>query len=303
MRKGLAASTIRTYDFAWFTFATFCASLNLPLKPVLIKSVCAFITYCTDVRHFKPQYIRGLLAGVQFNVRCYDPSFPSLFSNPSIKLLLKGISKCFPQPQDNRRPITLSILHDMVSVLRKGLFSPHIDSLLISVFLLAFHGFLRISEFTSSSNTFDPVKDICFSDLSFHPSHYCLSLKHSKAKGACSIVIASTGSSFCPYRAMLRYLRLRSSFNSLPLFLTPSNNPMSKAWFLQHFQKVLLQCHLSPQHYSGHSFRIGAATSAAMQGISSASLQQMGRWSSSAYASYIRPDSASILAAQRNLKL
>ena len=204
--------------------------------------------------------------------------------------------------QDNRLPITMDVLHNMLNVLRKGLFSPYTDSLLSSVFLLAFYGFLRISEFTSLSNLFDSNKDISFADLTFHPSHYCLFLKRSKGKGSCSIIVARTRSHFCPYKSMVKYLRLRSSPDSSPLFLTPSNNPMSQNWFMQHLRKVLQQCNLPSHQFSGHSFRIGAATSAAMQGISSASLQQMGRWSSSAYASYIRPDSHSILAAQRSLK-
>lgn len=228
--------------------------------------------------------------------------FLAFFSNPSIKLLLKGINKCFPPVPDSRRPFILPILHHMVAVLRKGLFSPYIDTLLISVFLLAFYGFLRVSEFTSFSNTFDPNKDISFSDLAFFPNHYSLFLKHSKAKGTCSIVIARTGSLFCPFKAMVRYVRLRSSFTALPLFLTPGNNPMSRIWFVKHLKKVIIHCNLSPQQYSSHSFRIGAATTAASQGISAASLQQLGRWSSSAFSSYIRPDSASILQAQRSLK-
>ena len=111
MRKGLAASTLKFYDFAWITFAAFCSSVNIPLVPVHIKTVCAFTTYCADVRHFKPQYIRGLISGIQFNGCCWDPAFPSLFTNPSVKLLLKGIGKCSPSAPDKRRPLTLSILH------------------------------------------------------------------------------------------------------------------------------------------------------------------------------------------------
>ncbi len=65
MRKGLAASTLKSYDFAWITFGSFCVSLNIPLKPVLIKTICTFFDYCIDVRHLKPQYIHSLLAGIQ----------------------------------------------------------------------------------------------------------------------------------------------------------------------------------------------------------------------------------------------
>ena len=63
MRKGLAASTLKSYDFAWKTFALFCASLNLPLKPISISAVCAFICHCMNMCHFKPPYIKGLVAG------------------------------------------------------------------------------------------------------------------------------------------------------------------------------------------------------------------------------------------------
>ena len=303
MRKGLAASTIKCYDFAWNIFSMFCLSVSVPLKPVSINTVCAFICYCMDVRHFKPQYIRGLIAGIQFNVRCFDPSFPSLFGNPAIKILLKGISKSAPLAPDSRQPITLSILHKMLSVIRNGVFSPYVDALLESVFLLAFYACLRSGEFTTASQAFDPDRDVSYSDLVFHPHYYSLRLRHSKRGGPCSVIVARIDSSFCPFRAMVKYIRIRPITAPLsPLFITSGNLPLTKNWFCSHLRQVLIKSNLSPQNYSGHSFRIGSATSAANQGFSPASLQQLGRWSSSAYSSYIRLDVDSVLANQRSLK-
>ena len=46
---------------------------------------------------------------------------------------------------------------------------------------------------------------------------------------------------------------------------------------------------LSAVGFSPHSFRIGAATSAAIGGMSIENIQNMGRWRSSAVNSYIRP--------------
>ena len=119
-------------------------SIDIPLKLVLVNSICAFICYCTDTRQFKSQYTHRSLAGIQFNLRCYDPSFPSLFSNFAIKLILKGISKEHPSSPDLRQAITLRILLTLISTLRIGVFSSYVDSLLESVFFLPFYAFFEM---------------------------------------------------------------------------------------------------------------------------------------------------------------
>ena len=47
-------------------------------------------------------------------------------------------------------------------------------------------------------------------------------------------------------------------------------------------------CGLDPTKYAGHSFRIGAATSAASKGINDSTIKLLGRWESEAYQIYIR---------------
>ena len=45
---------------------------------------------------------------------------------------------------------------------------------------------------------------------------------------------------------------------------------------------------LDPNRYKGHSFRIGAATYAAEQGVSDDKIRHSGRWKSDAFKKYIR---------------
>ena len=48
--------------------------------------------------------------------------------------------------------------------------------------------------------------------------------------------------------------------------------------------------HLPAQDYAGHSFGIGAATTAAMAGLQYSTIQTLSRWKSASYLLYIRMD-------------
>ena len=51
---------------------------------------------------------------------------------------------------------------------------------------------------------------------------------------------------------------------------------------------VIRPRNLDPNRYKGHSFRIGAATYAAEQGVSDDKIRHSGRWKSDAFKKYIR---------------
>ena len=53
--------------------------------------------------------------------------------------------------------------------------------------------------------------------------------------------------------------------------------------------------------YSGHSFRVGAATTAARAGLSEATIKMLGRWESAAYERYVRTPRESLAAISRHL--
>ena len=57
-----------------------------------------------------------------------------------------------------------------------------------------------------------------------------------------------------------------------------------------------------PGHYSGHSFRRGAATWAQQAGISGEDIQLLGRWTSDAYKRYIEVHPEHILGVSRRLQ-
>ena len=90
------------------------------------------------------------------------------------------------------------------------------------------------------------------------------------------------------------YLKFRSRrFPGLnpqtsPLFLMPNGSALSRPEFIRRFKELLRSIGLNSAHYSGHSFRIRAATTAAKNGLPVYLIQVMGRWKSSAYQRYIQ---------------
>ena len=56
-----------------------------------------------------------------------------------------------------------------------------------------------------------------------------------------------------------------------------------------------------PGNFSSHSFRIGAATVAARNGVPDHLIQTMGRWSSNAYQLYIRTPADALAALSQKL--
>ena len=67
-----------------------------------------------------------------------------------------------------------------------------------------------------------------------------------------------------------------------------TTQPALKPWFIEQLREVLTAVGLPRQQYAGHSFRIGAATTAAIARVENSTIQTLGRWHSSAYLQYIR---------------
>ena len=60
------------------------------------------------------------------------------------------------------------------------------------------------------------------------------------------------------------------------------------SWSLSSLRAALVAAGIDPMQYSGQSFRIGAATMAAANGVSDAAIQTLGQWASDSYVRYIR---------------
>ena len=57
---------------------------------------------------------------------------------------------------------------------------------------------------------------------------------------------------------------------------------------MRELREALVVKGIKPESYAGHSFRIGAATTAANCGMPDSLIKTLGRWESAAYTLYIR---------------
>jgi hypothetical protein len=99
------------------------------------------------------------------------------------------------------------------------------------------------------------------------------------------IYLGRTNSDLCP---MLRYLVKRPGPRSGPLFILQNGIPLQRDQFVRYLKDALDAAGISHAHYSGHSFRIGAATAAARAEVPDHLIKTLGRWESEAYQIYKR---------------
>ena len=97
------------------------------------------------------------------------------------------------------------------------------------------------------------------------------------------MIIGRTKEELCLVTAMLAYMVLRGQGDG-PLFHFKDGRPLTRQRLVTKMREILKRVGTDSQKYLGHSFQIGAATTAACRGVQ----ETMGRWESVAYQLYVR---------------
>ena len=102
-----------------------------------------------------------------------------------------------------------------------------------------------------------------------------------------TIHLGSTGNNICPVSALLQYLAIRPTAPG-PLFISHEEKYLPKEMLIHRVRQALADAGIDSSFYSGHSFRIGAATTAATCGLNDSLIKTLGCWESSSYLVYIK---------------
>ena len=162
------------------------------------------------------------------------------------------------------------------------------------MFLFAFHAFARIGKITENTFAHKNPNNLQLANVNFVKIRDTVALtvnfvnyKQSTPGRNYTICIEQNQGNNCPVQAMTFYLKVRGKVPG-PLFCNQDGQPVLRSQFTSELNTVLSFCWLNPALYKGHSFRNGAATSAAERGLSDAQIPQLGRWRSNAFHKYIR---------------
>ena len=297
--KGVADSTLLTYQSTLHKFYSFCTSYSvLSPFPVSEQLLCYFSAYLA-CQKLSLQTIKTYLAGVRHMQIVLGLPEPRQFSSlPRLKLVQSGIQRTHQQTSTAnarvRLPITPAILLKIRSVWDQSANSKDV-LMLWAAATMCFFGFFRLGEITLPSvSSFDPSKHLAWGDVSIDsrecPKVMKIHLKRSKTdqagRGADKFISRADGP-LCPVAATLSYIIERGTSPG-PFFKYSNGKPLLKWKFVSEVRNALQASGLPYQCFAGHSFRIGAATSAANAGLEDSLIHILGRWNSDAFLLYIK---------------
>ena len=269
VEQGLSPATATVYRSGWKRYLHFCGRFSLTPLPASEYHLCAFAAHLSDAVSW--QTIRSYLCAVRFyHIRNNLPD-PSNVSMPKLAYVLKGVHKRTPEYQrPTRHPVTADVLRRIHYLWSKTPITFN-TTMLWAAFCLGFFGFLRPGEFTFAPNF--PHSGLTVSDVAINsrdnPRVLIVLIRTSKTdqfgKGT-HLYLGRTESSLCPVLSMLAYLALRPPTPG-PLFIFRHGTPLSRGQLSAHLRAALCNVGLQSSRFSSHSFRIGAASTAASAGF------------------------------------
>ena len=272
--------------------------------PATLHSLTAWASHLGD-KHLPVTTIKSYLVGLRS--AHVDMGYDDLdvFHHPVLKRVLNGIRRLRGEANtQERQPITRDILLHMLTLFDQ---STLYGATMHSAFCLAFAGFLRIGEFTWNTSDVDENFSSFFltrRSVSFYDDYLQLTLPTSKTdpfrKGV-TLTISASNDAACPLRSLRHLYTCFPAKPSDPLFIPGQGQAMTRRLVTDTLRQTLKNLGYTG-HYSGHSFRRGAATWARQVGLSDDEIQLLGRWKSDAYRLYIAANPSYIQQISRRLQ-
>ena len=297
INDSLAPSTRRVYASGQKRYLEFCRNGGLSPFPLSEDQLCTFVAYLMD-EGLQHNSIKGYLSAIRRLQIVRGLGDPFAASWPLLEYTLRGIKLRQAKDKRSRAKKRLPITPDILGKLREvwGKEAHCADNIMLwAVCCMCFYGFLRSGEVTlTSGQEFDPEADLSEGDVALddpgNPTVIRVHIKASKTdpfRQGVFVYLGATRNDLCPVAAVSAYLAVRGREPG-PFFRFASGAPLTREALVKQLRAALSQFDVDVSQYSGHSFRIGAATTAAAVGLEDSLIKTLGRWQSAAYQLYVR---------------
>ena len=266
------------------------------------KDILIYVGWLLGTRGVKGATVESYLSGLRmahlsrgFDIPCLRPDM--------VKSILCGAKNLSAiEDRAGRKPTRLPVTLDMLKLLKHELNdlqeSSHFKRMTWAIACIMFFGAFRVHEILSrKSDSYDPDFTCLQGDVVLHNSGGIRTLqillkspKENRVGNKVVVDVYENGSSCCPVQAYAK-LQAKGSMARAgePAFMLESGKAYTGA-LLNITLKKCLGRYIAPEkgHISSHSFRSGLASMLGNLGFSDEDVKAIGRWSSSAFETYMR---------------
>lgn len=282
-QAALEPSTRATYETHRRQYSNFCAKFNITPFPASKNSLRLYAAHWVATGHAHTT-LPGIFTALKSVHRQHGWPWLTEVEKQWMAAYMRGIKKAFPHTPDRKRPMTMSILHQLAAAAN---FSNLNECQYITMALLAHDGLLRACE----------LLQLQLSDIRWYDDCVRLRIRNSKANKLSGrpeyVFIYPNKWTLCGFTSLKAYWA-RMRFNQArdhkaPLFPSADlQTPIPKQAWITYIRERLATIGFDPATYSGHSFRSGGATDPWTSGARPRAIQKFGRWLSDAFWLYIR---------------
>ena len=309
--SSISENTRNAYITGFRTFCNFLPSIGIRADdfrptPITEQTLIYFVTHCFKALELSINTIKLYLAVVRFFYVKAGVHCPWSTMNKTYCFKRKKETK-----QYKREKKTHNLQHTMSATQHpetRQIWQIHRHyayvRLLISIFRLPKMWGIHHSEWQQDNML--SLTDISMDSHENKENAFTLVLKSSKTdpfRQGISFRIFKSGNVVFPVNSMVEYLKIRKTWTngreSPALFIEECGTPLTRNSFVSKLKQLLHSLGYKDERYNGHSFRIGAATSAASGNVEDHMIKTLGRWRSDCYNRYIRTDDDTLSRAQQ----
>ena len=285
--------TRRCYQLLFRNFIGFCICSDIDPTEITLHEVLAYLEYLSE-NNVSCNMLANNISALKANFIMYSLQY-ELMEKPQVRLFVKATKINRPLAITTRNIMSIDILKDLIAAC-DALKSPYTFK---AIFLIAFFGFLRISNISPHSvREFDTSRHLIRGDVQFKPPGMLITLKWSKTMQSRDklhvIALPSLGSSsLCPVRALKRALAHYTPKHQDPLFQVRSSQGhilVTESKLRKTLSKLNTVLGFHPHHFSFHTFRRSGASCAYNAHVPVQNIKTHGSWASDCVWTYIQQD-------------